>query len=205
MSDTSSAPVDRGAAAIEAERAGSRMTFTGAARWAIILCTVSAIAVAVNQLFNLRLSGRAVLEGTYLYVLAGLFLSLTFIAFRARGAPSPVVPWYDWVLAAVTAAVTGYFAWTAGESLDMGWEYAAPTHAIWASILLYALILEGTRRAGGLVLFSIVLAFSLYPTFAERMPDPLNGFTQPFTDVIPYFMISSEASFGIPMRAFGGW
>lgn len=53
------------------------------------------------------------------------------------------------------------------------------------------------------MLFGIVLLFSLYPTFAEHVPDPLNGFTQPFRDVIPYFMISSEASFGIPMKAFG--
>ncbi|MEM1299847.1 MAG: TRAP transporter fused permease subunit, partial [Pseudomonadota bacterium] len=30
-----------------------------------------------------------------------------------------------------------------------------------------------------------------------------SGFQQPFRDVIPFFMISSEASFGIPMRAFG--
>lgn len=194
---------DRGSSAIEAERKTERLTFSGAARWMIILFTLAAIMVAINQLFNLRLGGYSLLEGMYLYVLAGLFLSLTFITFRASGPPSPHVPWYDWLLTAATIVITGYFVITAGDSLDGGWEYAAPDTAVWASIALYLLILEGTRRAGGLVLFGIVLIFSLYPTFAEHVPDPLNGFTQPFTDVIPYFMISSEASFGIPMRAFG--
>ena len=194
---------DRGGAAIEAERAAEKLTFTGAARWMIILCTLAAIGLAVNQLFNLRLGGFSFLEGMYLYLLAGLFLSLTFITFRAWGPPSAVVRWYDWVLAFVTLGISAYFTATAGVSLDSGWEYAAPPTAVWCSVVLYLLILEGTRRAGGMVLFCIVLLFSLYPTFAEHVPDPLNGFTQPFMEVVPYFMISSEASFGIPMRAFG--
>ena len=194
---------DRGAAAIEAEKSAERAKFQGPARWTIILGTLAAIALAVNQLFNLRLGGYAMLEGMYLYLLAGIFLSLTFLCFRLDGSKSTKVPWYDWVLAGITATIAGFFTWTASESLDNGWEYAAPDHAIYASIALYALILEGTRRAGGLVLFAIVLVFSLYPTFASHVPDPLSGFQQPFTDVIPFFMISSEASFGIPMRAFG--
>ncbi|UYV36812.1 TRAP transporter large permease subunit [Rhodobacteraceae bacterium D3-12] len=193
----------RGEAAIEAERAAERLAFSGAARWMIIICTLGAIGLAVNQLFNLRLGGYSLLEGMYLYILAGLFLSLTFITFRAWGPPSPNVPWYDWALAALTLGIAGFFTATAGQSLDSGWEYAAPERAVWASIVFYLLILEGTRRAGGLVLFGIVLLFSIYPTFAGHVPDPLNGFTQPFRDVVPYFMISSEASFGIPMRAFG--
>ena len=74
---------DRGSSAIEAERKVERLTFSGPARWMIILFTMAAILVAVNQLFNLRIGGYSLLEGMYLYVLAGLFLSLTFITFRA--------------------------------------------------------------------------------------------------------------------------
>ncbi|MEX0281972.1 MAG: TRAP transporter permease [Arenibacterium sp.] len=194
---------DRGRAALEAEETAGKMTYSGPARWVIITFTLLAIGIAINKLFNLRLGGVAMLEGMYLYILAGLFLSLTFLTFRAHGPASSVVPWYDWLLAGAALGLTGFFAATASQSLDMGWEYAAPDYAVWVSIALYFLILEGTRRAGGTVLFVIVLVFSLYPTFAEHVPDPLSGFTQPFRDVVPYFMISSEASFGIPMRAFG--
>ncbi|MEM8576831.1 MAG: TRAP transporter fused permease subunit [Pseudomonadota bacterium] len=202
MTDTAQ-PQDRGAAALEAEQSAGKLEFTGAARWTIIVFTLAAIGIAINQLFGLRIGGYAFLEAMYLYILAGLFLSLTFLAFRAYGPPSARVPWYDWILAAATLAITGFFVATAGQSLDSGWEYAPPDRAVWASIALYVLILEGTRRAGGLVLFGIVLLFSLYPTFADQVPDPLNGFSQSFTQVVPFFMISSEASFGIPMRAFG--
>ena len=100
---------DRGSSAIEAERIVERLTFSGPARWMIILFTLAAISIAINQLFNLRIGGYSLLEGMYLYVLAGLFLSLTFITFRAWGPPSPRVPWYDWLLAAATVLITGFF------------------------------------------------------------------------------------------------
>jgi TRAP transporter 4TM/12TM fusion protein len=189
--------------AIEAELAAETTAFSGAARWLIALATVGAIIVAINQLFNFRIGGYAMLEGMYLYILAGTFLAISFLCFRIKGGVSSQIPWYDWALALLALGIAGYFAFTRSESLDNGWEYAAPQTAIWFSIAFYILILEATRRTGGLVLFLVVFLFSLYPTFAEDMPDPLNGFTQPFTDVIPFFMISAEASFGIPMQAFG--
>lgn len=195
--------MDRGNKAIEAERMAEHTTFTGAARWAITAGTLFAIAVAVDQLFNLRLGGYAMLEGMYLRLLAGIFLALTFLCFRFRGGVSARIPWYDWLLALATLGVAGFFALTADESLESGWEYAPPEVAVWCSIAFYGLVLEGMRRAGGNVLFAIVLLFSLYPTVADRVPDPLNGFAQPFGDVVPFFIISSEACFGIPMQAFG--
>lgn len=163
--------------------------------------TLAAIALAIHQLFNIQLFGVVLLEGLYLYLLGGVFLGLAFLIFplfRSRG-----VGLHDWLLFALSIGCVGYFAWTANESLRFGWEFAAPDTARWVSILLYALILEGTRRAGGLVLFLIVLTFSLYPTFADVVPDPLSGFQSPFWDLAAYHMISSESSFGIPMQAFG--
>ncbi|MGX1099545.1 TRAP transporter permease [Amorphus sp. MBR-141] len=194
---------DRVTRALEDEIASETLTFSGVARWYIGIASTVAILLAIKQLFNLRVGGAAMLEGTYLYLLAGIFLSITFLAFRITGRRSADVPWYDWLLVAPTLLIGGYFAYTSDQSLRNGWEYAAPETAKWMSIALYLLILEGTRRAGGLILFAVVLIFSLYPTFASSVPDPLSGFTQPFTDVVPFFMISSEASFGIPMQAFG--
>ncbi len=141
------------------------------------------------------------LEGRYLYLLGGIFLGLAFLVFPLRRAKGPGA--IDWALTGIAFAAAVYFAWTAETSLEMGWEYAAPDAARWVSIVFYLLILEGTRRAGGLTLFAIVATFSLYPTVADSIPDPLSGFASPFWDLAPYHMISSESSFGIPMRAFG--
>ncbi|WP_193179696.1 TRAP transporter permease [Nisaea sediminum] len=179
-------------------------TLGGIAKWVFVLFTAAAVLLSINQLFNLQFfAGVVVLEGRYLFLLAGLFLSLTFLSFPLRGEPGSKVAWYDWILAALGAAVAGYFAYTAETNLEEGWEYAPPETARWMSILFWLLILEATRRAGGLVIFGIVFVFSLYPTFADVMPGPISGFAQPFMDAIPYHIISSESSFGIPMRAFG--
>ncbi len=85
---TDAADQSRGQAAIEAELAAERQVFSGPARWMIIACTLAAIVLAINQLFNLRIANYALLEGMYLYVLSGLFFSLTFLTFRAYGPPS---------------------------------------------------------------------------------------------------------------------
>lgn len=177
---------------------------TGALRWTFALFSLAAIALAIHQLFNLQVFGIVLLEGRYLFLLAGIFLSLTFLVFPlGKDASSPLPPWYDLILAVLTLVVSGYFASTADLSLEDGWEYAAPETAKWFSLVFWLLILEGTRRAGGFVIFLVVLVFSLYPTFAGYMPGPISGFTQPFWDTIPYHILSSESSFGIPMRAFG--
>ncbi|MEM9147485.1 MAG: TRAP transporter fused permease subunit [Pseudomonadota bacterium] len=173
-----------------------------ARRVAVILATLLAVALAIHQLFNLRAFGIVLIEGRYLYLVGGLFLAAAFLCFPLR----PSRRWaeaLDWALAGLSLGAAGYLAWTAEASLDQGWEYAAPEPARWVSLLAWLLILEGTRRAGGTVLFVIVLFFSLYPTFADQVPNPLNGFAQPFWDTVPYHIISAESSFGIPMKAFG--
>ncbi|MEC7795478.1 MAG: TRAP transporter fused permease subunit [Pseudomonadota bacterium] len=193
----------RGAAALEAEAEREKATFTGVTRLVIVALTLFAIGLTINQLFNLKIGGSAILDGMYLNMLAGIFLSLTFLVFRSHGPVSARVPWYDWVIFAAALAVGGFIAWNAEEATTFGWEFAAPDYGVWAAIAFYVLILEATRRAGGTVLFLIVLMFSLYPTFAESVPDPLSGYQQPFNDVVAFFIYSSEGSFGIPMQAFG--
>lgn len=176
----------------------------GAARWLISLATVAGVALSLHQLFNLQLFGVVMIEGMYLYVLTGIFLGIAFLCFPAVEHHWQRIPWYHWVLTLAAFVSAGYFAATADLGLEAGWEYAPPETARWTALALYLLILEGIRRAGGLPRFCIVCLFSIHPTFADRMPDPLSGFASPFMDVVPYHMISSESAFGIPMRAFGG-
>jgi TRAP transporter 4TM/12TM fusion protein len=188
---------------VTAEPTLARADIGTLARTAVVILTVAGIALSVYQLFGFGKYVTTLLQGQYLYLLAGLFLAQAFLCFRMFRT-SPATPqWYDWTLSALALAGMGYFAATAEQSLDSGWEYAAPETARWVSLLVYVLILEGTRRAGGLPLFIIVAVFSLYPTFADKVPNPLNGFAQPFWDTVPYHIISAESSFGIPMRAFG--
>ena len=170
----------------------------------VIAGTLGALALVVNQLFNLAAFGIVLIDGRYLYVLGGVFLALSFLIFRMRGGKGGRPSALDWALFAAALASTAYLAWTAQENLAQGWEYAAPPTARWVAVAFFALTLEATRRAGGLVLFCVVTLFAFYPTFAGYVPDPFSGFQSSPMETIPYHVYSAESSFGIPMRAFGG-
>jgi TRAP transporter 4TM/12TM fusion protein len=174
-------------------------------RATVIVLTLVATLLAINQLFNLQfLIGAVLLDNRYLYALAAIFLAELFLLLPAYGGASRErAPWYDWLLAAVSLLLCGYFAWNGERILMEGWEYAAPDVAIAASIALWLLILEATRRAGGAVIFVVVLLFSLYPPVADLLPGPIAGFPRPLLDTLAYHVVSEESSFGIPMRAFG--
>ncbi|WP_258869613.1 TRAP transporter permease [Paracoccus thiocyanatus] len=168
------------------------------------IASLAAVLLAINQLFNLNAFGVVLIDSQYLYVLSGLFMALTFLGFPAfKRQDRNRIPWYDIVLAAASFAVALYFTATSQRSLAEGWEFGAPETAQYLSFVFYLLVLEGTRRTGGMVVFAIVLLFSLYPIFADRMPGPISGFSQPLSETIVFHIVSAESALGIPVRAFG--
>ena len=175
--------------------------------WQVILIVfgIASIFLAVNQLLNLQFFvGYTTLTSTYLYVIAGLLVSPVFLVFPAHArAPMDRVPWYDAVLFVLLLGILMYFAYNGTRIVQEGWEFSAPRTAVWVSYVGMVLLLEVVRRCGGLVLFFVVLFFSLYPVFADKMPGPIAGLPQSFNTTAAYHFTSSESIMGIPMRAFG--
>ena len=172
----------------------------------VTLMALAAVVLSIYQIFNLgAYAGYVILDLAYLDLLLALLLPPVFLIFPMRAADkarsSP--PLYDIALFFITLALGCYLAWVATDAVEEGWEYFAPAEAQYASWLLWVLLIEAVRRAGGLALTVIVLVFSLYPTVAGMMPGPLKGAQQSFAEIGQYFAFSSEATFGIPMRAFG--
>jgi TRAP transporter 4TM/12TM fusion protein len=168
------------------------------------LLTLSGLALAVNQLFNLRFfAGVVLLENRYLYLLLAAFFAPVFLLFPATPRAGRRIPWYDAALFAAALAASGYFAWNAERMVREAWEFRAPTAAVIVGVALWALLLEGARRTGGAVLAAILLVFSLYPTYAGSLPGPIAGVSLTFADTIRYQTASVEAVLGIPMRVFG--
>ncbi len=171
---------------------------------AVLTLTVAALLLVVNQLFNLKAFGIVVLEGRYLNILAALFLAAAFLIFDIRGKRFGTITLADWGLAGLSLASGGYIAATAMQNLNEGWEFAAPETAQWVAFVFAGLVLEATRRAGGLVLAIVVTLLAFYPTFAGHVPAPFSGFQSTLSETFSYHAYSSESIFGIPMKAFGG-
>ncbi|MFQ5773348.1 MAG: TRAP transporter permease [Kiloniellaceae bacterium] len=173
----------------------------------IVAFTVLTVVLAVDQVrvvFGRQwLGGIILLTNHYLYAILGLLLPLVFVLFPAGGrARAGRVPWYDAVLFAASLGVCIFFFVNAVNIVDQGWEFVAPPHAIYAGYLLWALVLEAARRAGGIAIFVIVLAFSLYPIVADEMPGPISGLASTLGETAAYHTMSIEGILGIPMRAF---
>ncbi|MEX0590200.1 MAG: TRAP transporter fused permease subunit [Xanthobacteraceae bacterium] len=176
----------------------------GIAAAALAASALVAALLAVNQLMNLQLFvGVVFIENRYLFLLAAALFPAVFLAAPPgkRWIDRPV-PWFDWLLAALSLALLLWFAWSAARSLSEGWEYSSPPLAKIFAAILWLLILEGLRRTGGLAMMLIVGVISLYPVVAEAIPNPLKGSSQTLTDTLAFHIASSESAFGIPMRAF---
>ena len=100
------------------------------------------------------------------------------------------------------AVVFSYFAFNAERIVLEAWEYAAPDIGVFLAAITWIIVLEAGRRAGGWPVFSIVLIFSLYPTFAASLPNVIAALSIPLGDVAIFHVLGEESLFGIPMRVF---
>ncbi|AZV80855.1 TRAP transporter fused permease subunit (plasmid) [Parasedimentitalea marina] len=190
---------------IESEAAIGRFRTLGPGwTWPLRLATCVVVLLAINQAFNLHfLVGKTLLANQYMYMLLLLIIPTVFILLPiSNGASKTRVPIYDFALAALTVAVLGWFIANSLQMMQNGWELAAPLRASYISMVLWLLIFEASRRAGGTALAVIVAVVSLYPLFAELMPGPIRGFSYPVEIAAGYHAMSNESIVGIPLRAF---
>ncbi|WP_417530107.1 TRAP transporter permease [Marinobacter lipolyticus] len=172
--------------------------------WVPRVATLALTLLAIDYLFNLGLfTIVTAVESQFFYTVVALMLPLVFVLWPAASRAShSTVPWYDVVLFLFAAAVCGFFVVNAERILDSGWEYAAPDHAIVMSFLLWGVIFEAARRAGGWPIGIIVGLASLYPIFADVMPGPIQGFPSSPSQTAIYHAMSRESVMGIPLQAF---
>ena len=182
-------------------------SLTRYSRLIFLLSAMAGLLLAVYQIMGLHsLTGLAVLENSYLYLLLALFLSNVFLVFPATAkSPRSYIPLYDIFLFLICLSVGGYFSVTGLTSLQEGWEFISPTGPVVMAFVFWLLIMEAARRAGGWGIAIIFGTFSLYPIFADMqfMPAVLSGLSQDIVATASYHMMSEESVLGIPLRVFG--
>ena len=122
-------------------------------KWQMVMAamTACAIALAINQIFNLGFFvGYVMLDSRYMYLITGIMLSMVFITFPANKNSPHHVPWYDIVIMVVIGIIFSYFAYFAERIVLEAWEYAAPDIGIYLAMVTWVIVLEAGRRAGAL-------------------------------------------------------
>ncbi|NGO88815.1 MAG: TRAP transporter fused permease subunit [Halomonas sp.] len=177
-----------------------------ALRWVPAAVTVLLMMMTLDYLFNWGwLTFVTGLETQFYYAVVALLLPLVFLLWPmlSRQQDQPI-PWYDYLLSAVTLLIGGYFVYNAVSILERGWAFSAPDIAIYASYTYWILIIEAARRAGGLPIAIIAGLFSLYPLVADIVPGPIQAFPSSLSETAMYHTMSTESIMGVPLQAFAG-
>ena len=169
-------------------------------RFASILSTM----ISIYMLFGVGnfLGTYVLLDTEYLYAMVALLLPLPFIIYHPTPRKGNKIPWYDIIFAASTFIIASYFCFSGSLILEEGWEYLAPTHAKIMAFILWGLVLEASRRAGGNAIFIICLIISVYPAISTFLPGFLNAPAQPWDTTATFHIFGTESIMGIPMTAF---
>jgi len=173
-------------------------------RWVVAIAALASVLLAMDSLR--MFADRQVLDfvitlpNHYYYALIALLLPPCFLIYPMTRYSTRY--WYDVILALAAFGASIFFFVNAEIMLDRGWEFTAPTYAVWVSYLLWALTLEAVRRCGGLTLFTLVLLFSLYPIVADKLPGVISGMSSSAAETAAYHVISIESILGLPFRAF---
>jgi len=173
---------------------------TGAAFWATFVLTTLGLLLSINQVFNLGLGGFKPISTAYYYLMIGLFGAVGYLAFPARKPWRGPVPWYDWVCAVTLLGLTIWIAMRAQAIIDAGWNTTGPLHATIVAGIVVALVLEGLRRTGEMILFIFCIVFASFPLYAGYMPGFLWGVQLDLGQTLNEHVYGLESLIGIPMQ-----
>jgi TRAP transporter 4TM/12TM fusion protein len=136
--------------------------------WLASLITILALAWAVDlfQRLAIYLYPAQIVVGVL-----GLAISLAFIHLPARRhTVKRLMPWYDWCAAGIGILSSGWMAIRYPQLVDLTIE--APPETVVLGLLQISLALEALRRATGLTLPLIVVAFIAYAAVGHHIPGP---------------------------------
>ncbi|MCE5201123.1 MAG: TRAP transporter permease [Synergistaceae bacterium] len=131
----------------------------------------------------------------------GLVLPLAFILFpMTRKSPDDRVPIYDWILGGLAMLPSLYVIlnYDAITLRIIQVDIVTQTQFI-LGILLFVLLMEGTRRVVGLPLVIIACIFAGYMYFGDKLPGTMHGLSFPLHEVVEQIYLTDEGIFSMPL------
>lgn len=176
----------------------------GPARWLQFLLGASAPLSGLAFILDLpySLTGTSLFPQQYLGLFLGLVLAYVFLSVPlSPQRHSRKVPWYDWLLVAISLVGGLYVAVFYGQLLiELG--QVSALKVLLGSLLVLAL-LEATRRLTSWPLVVIALLFILYGRFGYLLPGLLAAKETSWPRLINQLYLSSEFLFGTALQTAG--
>jgi TRAP transporter 4TM/12TM fusion protein len=124
----------------------------------------------------------------------GMVLLLCFLLFPMAHRFRDQIRWWDYLLAAASAACVLYIL---SQGAYFGDRATMPTLADWlVGLVFILLLLEGTRRATGWIMPAVAVAFILYALYGNHLPAPWTHRGFALEDLIAHLYMTLEGIFG---------
>jgi TRAP transporter 4TM/12TM fusion protein len=156
--------------------------------------TAITAAAAFVSLFHLY----AAYEIVPAYVLrpahVGMVLVLCFLLFPMAHRFRDRIRWWDYLFAAASAGTILYML---SQGAYFGDRATMPTTTDYVvGVVLIVLLLEGTRRATGMIMPGVAIAFLLYAIFGNHLPAPWTHRGYALDDLVAHLYMTLEGIFG---------
>jgi TRAP transporter 4TM/12TM fusion protein len=160
------------------------------------LLTLASFAFAVQ--FYRNFLGLLLFNEQFLAGMLALGLALVYLTQpMRRGVPRSIVPWHDWLLAALSLIVGGYIAVRfPALSEDM---ISRPIDGLIVAFITIPLLVEALRRTVGLSLTIVVLVFLGYALIGHLVPGTLAGRPVKITQLAYYLIWDAGSMLGLPL------
>jgi TRAP transporter 4TM/12TM fusion protein len=160
------------------------------------LLTLGSIGFAIE--FYRNVLGLLLYNEQFLAAMLGVGLAVVYLSLPLRrGAARPRVPWYDWLLAAVSLVVAFYIAVqfpTLAENVTV-----RPLSGLVPAFIAIPLVVEALRRTVGAALAIVVIAFIIYAFFGHLVPGALAGRPVKVGQLVYYLVWDPGSMLGLPM------
>jgi TRAP transporter 4TM/12TM fusion protein len=154
---------------------------------------IAAFAVGVS-LFHLYAAYEIVPAHVLRPAHVGMVLALCFLLFPMARRFRDRIRWWDYLLA---AAAAGTMLYVLSQGPYFGDRATMPTQTDWiVGLIFVVLLLEGTRRATGLIMPGVAIAFILYAMLGHRLPAPWTHRGYALEDLVAHLYMTLEGIFG---------
>jgi TRAP transporter 4TM/12TM fusion protein len=185
---------------------GTPQSTKGFAYFLTVILSAIGLLLVIDHVFYFGFLGKYELQSSYSYFLMAIFISTAFFIYPGRNGVK-LKGRYSFNLNVlfflITIGLCTFFGLKAYEMQLKGWGAMAPTHMILLSAVVWFVILEATRRAGGTAVFLVALLISLYPLVAEYVPGMFKGAGFSLERLIAYHIMSPDSALGIPIVVVG--
>jgi TRAP transporter 4TM/12TM fusion protein len=167
-----------------------RLIFAGAT-----LLSLASIAFALQFYRNV---GLLLYNEQFLAGMVSLAMALVYLTQGARrGVPRPRVPWYDWVLAALSIAIGAHICIrypALSENMT-----SRPIDGLIVAFITVPMIIEAMRRSVGWALTIVVIVFLAYAPLGQFVPGALAGLPVTVPRLAFYLVWDPGSMLGLPV------